>query len=301
MNNANQHQRLVEIFRRHARKMQPLPADQSAKLQKLDGIRAVAFDVYGTLAISSSGDIGLTSRDDKASAIEWAALETGIIAAPNGIGKTGARYYEEEVRAAQDRRRAEGIDYPEVEIREVWRAVFQRLHQDGLCESRLDINAIEMFGALFECRMNPTCAMPGLRETLAQLHARGLPLGIVSNAQYYTPPMLEYELRQSHLDAGFDERLCVWSFDARIGKPSVALYETFATRLRTRCALEPEQCLFVGNDMLKDIWAASQAGFHIALFAGDARSLRLRPNDARCRELQPDIVITELRQLLQVV
>jgi len=34
------------------------------------------------------------------------------------------------------------------------------------------------------------------------------------------------------------------------------------------------------------------------LFAGDARSLRLRRDDSRCRRLKPNLVITDLLQLL---
>jgi putative hydrolase of the HAD superfamily len=56
--------------------------------------------------------------------------------------------------------------------------------------------------------------------------------------------------------------------------------------------------LFVGNDMLNDIFPAKSLGFQTALFAGDARSLRLRTDDSRCRNLSADIVLTDLEQLI---
>jgi putative hydrolase of the HAD superfamily len=59
--------------------------------------------------------------------------------------------------------------------------------------------------------------------------------------------------------------------------------------------------LFIGNDMLKDIYASSQVGFKTALFAGDKRSLRLRDDDERTAGLKPDYVITELSQILEIV
>jgi putative hydrolase of the HAD superfamily len=55
----------------------------------------------------------------------------------------------------------------------------------------------------------------------------------------------------------------------------------------------------VGNDMLKDIWPAARLGCKTALFAGDRRSLRLREDDERCRELEPDLVVDDLSQLAQ--
>ena len=53
--------------------------------------------------------------------------------------------------------------------------------------------------------------------------------------------------------------------------------------------------------MLYDILPASQIGFGSALFAGDARSLRLREQDTRVRIVRPDVTLTDLSQLLEVV
>jgi putative hydrolase of the HAD superfamily len=52
---------------------------------------------------------------------------------------------------------------------------------------------------------------------------------------------------------------------------------------------------------LNDVFAASQVGFRTALFAGDARSLRRRDQDPRCAGATPDVILTELTQLLQCV
>jgi putative hydrolase of the HAD superfamily len=54
----------------------------------------------------------------------------------------------------------------------------------------------------------------------------------------------------------------------------------------------------VGNDMLNDIYPAKKLGFQTALFAGDARSLRLRTDDPRCRNLSADLILTDLEQLI---
>jgi putative hydrolase of the HAD superfamily len=61
------------------------------------------------------------------------------------------------------------------------------------------------------------------------------------------------------------------------------------------------ETLYVGNDMLNDVWTASQCGLKTALFAGDKRSLRLREDDARCAALQPDVIVTSLSQILDIV
>jgi putative hydrolase of the HAD superfamily len=53
--------------------------------------------------------------------------------------------------------------------------------------------------------------------------------------------------------------------------------------------------------MLNDIYPARKAGFKTALFAGDQRSLRMRSDDPRCRDLTPDLVVTDLGQLIAVI
>ena len=63
--------------------------------------------------------------------------------------------------------------------------------------------------------------------------------------------------------------------------------------------IQPASVLFVGNDMLNDIYPAHAIGFQTALFAGDRRSLRLRTDDPRCAALRPELVLTDLGQLPQ--
>ena len=56
--------------------------------------------------------------------------------------------------------------------------------------------------------------------------------------------------------------------------------------------------MYVGNDMLNDIASAAKVGLRTALFAGDARSLRWRKGDERVEGVVPDLVLTDLLQLV---
>ena len=124
-----------------------------------------------------------------------------------------------------------------------------------------------------------------------------LVLGIVSNAQFYTPITLSALCGESLVDLGFNPGFCAWSFAQLAAKPSVSIYESVLDPLWQSAGIRPSETLYVGNDMLKDVWAAAQAGCKTALFAGDERSLRLRRDDQRTRHLCPDLVLTELVQL----
>jgi len=63
----------------------------------------------------------------------------------------------------------------------------------------------------------------------------------------------------------------------------------------------PGNVLYVGNDMLNDIYTAHNSGFQTCLFAGDRRSLRLRTDRPECASLKPDAIIKELNQLTDMI
>ena len=80
-------------------------------------------------------------------------------------------------------------------------------------------------------------------------------------------------------------------------KPSAKLFEMAVSAIADK-GFDTATSLFVGNDMLNDIFPAHRLGFQTALFAGDARSLRLRKDDPRCHNLSADLILTDLGQLV---
>ena len=71
------------------------------------------------------------------------------------------------------------------------------------------------------------------------------------------------------------------------GRRYVPSFELAREKL-ANIGLRAEDILYVGNDMLNDVWAANRCGFLTALFAGDQRSLRLREDDDQIRGIKPD-------------
>ena len=187
------------------------------------------------------------------------------------------------------RMKATGTEFPEVEIREIWKRL--------LDESRFSLpdDRLERVIMRHECTVNPVWPMPGADELLAECQNRGLSMGIISNAQFYTQPLVECLLGDSLEGLGFDEDLCLWSFEEREAKPSPVLFARLGALLE-REEISAGEVLYVGNDMRNDIAPAAAQGFRTALFAGDARSLRWREEDGLT--VQPDLVLTELEQLI---
>lgn len=279
--------------------MEPRPTDVAPKLDPLPGIRAVLFDVYGTLVISASGDIGLAGERDTTSAFAAAMEAAGIRTPPPTVGVSPARL-EQAIRTSHAQRRAAGTEFPEVDILAIWEEVLgdEVLPRGEVSASR---DKLAQLAVEYECRVNPVWPMPGLARLLADLRRRPLVLGIISNAQFYTPLMLEGFLDAPLADLGFDAECCAWSYLLLEAKPATRIYQVALTGLDRVHDITPGEVLYVGNDLRNDIWPASLTGCRTALFAGDARSLRLREADPRCAGVSPDCVITDLSQITDAI
>ncbi len=285
----------IQHLRQHSASLLPLETGETAVLERLNGIRAVVFDVYGTLFISGSGDISLAQKEDRSPALAAALDTAGFDIRMKEADWAGL--FHETLQAFSETRRQEGIEFPEVRIEEVWAGFSDAAGRKGWLSGGgdLDLAIID-----HECRVNPCWPMPGLLEILHWLSSRGYRLGIVSNAQFYTPLLFPALLGHELLDFAFDEDFCIWSYVEREGKPSTQLYRKLAGRLSLK-GIRPEETLYIGNDLRNDIWPAGELGFQTALFAGDQRSLRWRRDDPACGGVRPDRILTDLRQVREIV
>lgn len=277
----------AEYFKEHSSPLEPEPTGEKVVLKSFDEIEAVVFDIYGTLIISAAGDISLAGEAAPDTAMERALCHAGL----NCETAEALARYRDVVGKHQDRIRESGTEYPEVEIRDVWQEVV-----DPIGAGKLQDEMIEEMAVVYECAANPVWPMPGLRETFRELRERNLTLGIVSNAQFYTPYMFPAFLDATLPDLGFDEDRMIFSYEFREGKPSRRLYAELKIR-----GMNPEKTLYIGNDMLKDILPSGAEGFQTVLFAGDQRSLRWRRDDERLRDCEPDAIITSLDQITQLL
>jgi len=280
-----------DVVRRLLRPLDPLPTGIRPVLRDCPGVRAVLFDVYGTLLISASGDIDAGQNLSQAAAFGLACRAAGI-AISNDDGAAGARL-SAAIEREHERARAAGIAAPEVDIREIWAEVLDELG----CRMAADDARLARLAAEYEMRVNPIWPMPAARQTLSAIAKSGRLLGIISNAQFYTPPALAALLGAQLIDLGFAEELQFYSYALRRAKPGLELYEAAAAAL-ARHGIDVRDALYVGNDMLKDVYPASRLGFQTALFAGDARSIRWCDDDRRVAEVEPDLIVTDLRQIL---
>src|SRR5262245_22341531 len=106
--------------------IEPIPTGETPRLNILPGLRAVLFDVYGTLLVSGSGDVGTVLEHSPEAALQEALVSTGLDPA-NGAGKRGVALMYTRIAETHGQMRALGVDFPEVEIRAIWRDVLAAL------------------------------------------------------------------------------------------------------------------------------------------------------------------------------
>lgn len=255
--------------------------------------KAVLFDLYGTLFSSSAGgepglakdgsESSTAGRDGSEGEAAKILLEKELHAI--GVEMDPAAFAEEvAVRIVEFRHAAlERHPHPEIDIEGVVGSIL------GGAEAR----AIRRLALLLEAWKNPCAPMPGALALIDRLGRRSIRLGIVSNAQFYTPLLFEALFGAPPRDSGFESILTVYSFDGGIAKPDRAVFARAAAPLLAS-AVEPGEILVVGNSAANDIAQAKALGFITALFAGDRRSFRPGPEDGGGR---PDTLIDSLDRL----
>ena len=299
------HDSYRELILRHSRPLAPITTGVQARLEKLPDVRCVLFDVYGTLLISGSGEVGTLLPNASVGAFSEALAAIGISAASRTSEETqlseekGRTTLVAAVAASHRRDHAAGVDYPEVDIVEIWQVCLSQLADEGLISlpPQVDYSRLALE---YELRTNPVWPMPGAGPYLATLRERGILTGIISNAQFFTPQILAALMAEAFRDLESSDDVQYYSYRHRQAKPGEALFRLAAQNLADR-GISPSEVLYVGNDMLNDIWPASRVGFRTALFAGDQRSLRWRENDERVANISADLVVTELASLAEYI
>lgn len=283
--------------------LQPIPTDFCPNLKTTSPPKAVIFDIYGTLIISSSGDIDQASMSKQSmkEAMNAGGFEKNLT---NSVYSFLLEQLPLKIKSNHRELKAKGHPFPDVDIFKVWNEMFEEAENAALLKRKGTESLADVI-FIFELLSNKVFPMPDMKEVLLALKEKNIPLGIVSNAQFYTPIIMNYFLTgefstEQEIDL-FDPELCVYSYKELRAKPDVKLFNKINSSLANKYNLEPSDAIFVGNDMLKDVYTATNSGLRTVLFSGDERSLRLREDDQRVKGMFPEFFINELKQILEIV
>jgi len=287
--------------------LHPKTTDVQKRINSSHPVRACLFDVYGTLLISASGDIDQTGFSNYA--LEYAMDKSGIAliageASEQDLQKNILKAFKNAVKLKHKQKKEQGIAFPEVDFVHIWEQVLRRYADAGRLCLHSEANIMK-FTFLFELMSNKLYPMPGMKDVVETFNQHKIPLGIISNAQFFTPMLMNYflnnELKEGTGIAQFNSDLVEFSYLKGRAKPDLFLFEELKSQLAKKYGIDAKETLYIGNDMYNDILPANQTGFQTVLFAGDMRSLRWRAGMPELKDVEPDHIILELADLLAIV
>lgn len=238
-------------------------------------IRAIIFDVYGTLLA-----VGPPPADAETG---WERLWRGTLGGTPRLSLVEfSAACDQLIAREHEAARAAGVSHPEV----FWPAIVAEALPELLA---LDSQAREEF--LFQqARLWHTVQlMPGAAEVLRARRNDAVLLGLASNAQPYTLRELDLALAGVGLSrAIFHPSLCFWSFEHGFSKPAPHVFRWLTARLRAHGVTRSE-ILMVGDRLDHDLAPARAQGWQVWLLTDHAggnwpalaRHLQRRPRSRR--------------------
>lgn len=281
-------------------------------LIRLKNVRAVMWNVYGTLLAIPGGELLFEHPVEfvMSAALEKTIQEFKMWGSMSRKPGQPSEYMGQIYAQILLEHRSGGAveKHPEALSEKVWETILMRLLQK---DYKFDVG---MYGSLnefskkvayfFHASMQGTAAYPGAAAALRQVHDSGLAQGLLADGQCFTTVQLQRGLSaqdsQARVDTLLDLDLRALSCDVKGKKPSERLFRHALNQLQSR-GIDSDQVLHVGSRLAQDIGPAKRLGMKTALFAGDKASLQASAEQLKENAYRPDVLMTELEQIAEVV
>ncbi|HQX53678.1 MAG TPA: HAD family hydrolase [Planctomycetaceae bacterium] len=279
----------------------------------LPGIRAVLWDVYGTLLRVSDGRFTLFPDDEVRLQI---ALDKTIhefnmwnhmYRKPGPPWQSMIGLYKS-VTERQSMLAAPRGDVTEVNLVETWRAIIERLfekeyHFDEDLYGDLD-EFSEKVAYFFHCCLQATEARAGAVQAMTDIAANEMQQGFLADGQSFTlvqtlralaiqgplPPL--YEL--------FRPQTLILSHNLGVKKPSRSLFTVAVDQLRS-LGIQAQEILHISCRLKTDLVPARAAGMKTALLVAEKSGLEVDTAILKDPSKKPDRLLTDLSQLYNVL
>lgn len=295
--------------------MAPDPAPPKARphLPAIPGIRAVLWNVYGTLICISEGELKFESENNflMEVALEKTIHEFKMWHSMSRKPGQPSAYMREVYQKVLNEMRlvpSAGERYPEIAAERVWENIIKKLFQKDYSFDAGFYGSLNEYSKkiayFFHTSLQGTACYPGAGEALRALSERGIFQGLLGDGQCFTAVQLQRGLHCQ--DENIDLSAAIplngrWiSSELRCRKPSENLFRAALRSLRER-GIEAHETLHVGSSLARDLVPAKKAGMRTALFAGDRASLAATSEQLKDPQQRPDALLTELPQIAQVV
>jgi FMN phosphatase YigB (HAD superfamily) len=282
-------------------------------LVRLPGIRAVTWNVYGTLVAITGGELYL---EHPQSFIMDVALDKtiqefkmwGSMSRKPGQPADYLRQIYSDL-LNQQRTVAGGTErYPEVSVERLWEAFIKRLLQKDYQFDATFFGSLNEFSRkvayFFYASLQGVSCHPGAAGALRRVAEAGIKQGLLGDGQCFTPAQLQHCLTlqdpEANLDDWIDGEHRTLSYEVRGRQPSERLFRQALTTY-TVLGIRADQILHIGSRVSLDVVPARRLGMKTGLFAGDRASLQATPEQLKEIASRPDVLLTELEQIEEIV
>jgi hypothetical protein len=201
-----------------------------------------------------------------------------------------------------------GEKHPEMVADRVWEGLIKKLFQKDYKFDAGFYGSLNEFSRkvayFFHASLQGTACYCGAATALKAVAESGRLQGLCADGQSFTTVQIQRGLDVQGVGLRLDEviprELQALSFEVRGKKPSERLFRQALDRLEKH-NIGPAEVLHVGSRIDKDIAPAKKLGMRTALFAGDRTSLAATPDQLKDPAMRPDVLITDLAQLADVI
>ncbi len=288
------------------------PCTYPSKHEKLLDVKVVIFDVYGTIFDYWRNDRYATEKKKMAHLLDSFAKTADYFGMGDILAKmnpdatpeqTLRDFYHGLIALNHEKLLKKGKTFPEVRIEEIWMMIIMMLARHGYSTEHLGLGdqreVSKCMAYFYNFHSLGRGMYPGVLSAIQALKKNNLRLGILSNAQFYTPIDMNLFIRDQSNQALddfselFEDSLTIFSYEIGVAKPNSMLFRKLFDALYELHVL-PSQAVLVGNDLAQDIKPAQEAGLLTAFWAGDDKTAFLHD---LAGEIIPDVVFTDWAHL----
>ncbi|HTU18452.1 MAG TPA: HAD family hydrolase [Gemmataceae bacterium] len=282
-------------------------------LVRLSQVRAVLWNVYGTLLRIAGGEMWFEHPQEFVMnvALDKTIQEYKMWSSMSRKPGQPADYMKQLYTSVLTEHRAVpgGTEkYPEVGSDRVWEALIKKLFQKDYKFDAGFFGSLNEFSRkvayFFHASLQGTTCYDGAAQALRHVAKKGLKQGLLADGQCFTRVQLQRGLaaqeRDIVLDKLLDKDLVFLSHEIRGRKPSERLFRHAITALNQQ-GIAPNQVLHIGTSIPRDLAPARRLGMRTALFAGDRTSLQATAEQLKEPASRPDVLLTELSQIADVI
>ena len=270
-------------------------------------VKAVVWNVYGTLVAIPQGELLFEHPTDfvMENALEKTIKEFKMWNSMSRKPGKPSEYMRELYNKAYATLK---VKAGEVASELIWDDIVKKLQQkeytfDATTYGGVD-DYVKKIAYFFHASIQGTGPYPGAAGAVRAVGEGGTVQGLLADGQCFTYGQLRRCLRKDEPgfdpDVYFPPGLRVLSADHKARKPGDEIFKA-AVRALAAKGISPAQAVHVGSSLTRDIGPAKKHGFRTALFVGDKNSLSATPDQLKEPAFRPDVMLTELAQMVEIV